>query len=160
MNVEDVIFADFLLDLANCLKERQTFNIADSATDFSYNHISLIVLTDSIDTLFDLICDMRDDLHSRAEIITLALLIQHRPIDFAGCGVGIFGEVDVYESLIVTEIQISFRTVISDENLAMLIRTHCPRVDIDIRIEFLYSDFNASAFEKSAQRGGSYALTE
>ncbi|CUP34884.1 Uncharacterised protein [Bacteroides xylanisolvens] len=50
-----------------------------------------------------------------------------------------------------TEIQIGFRAVIGDEDLAVLVRAHGARVDIDVRIEFLNGDFVASVLQQSAQ---------
>ena len=50
-----------------------------------------------------------------------------------------------------TEIQIGFRAVIGDEDLAVLVRAHGARVDIDVRVEFLNGDFVASVLQQSAQ---------
>ena len=63
MDVECVILADFLLDLANRLQERQTLDVADRAADLRDDHIGVIRLRHIVDTLLDLICDMRDHLH-------------------------------------------------------------------------------------------------
>lgn len=59
-----------------------------------------------------------------------------------------------------TEIQIGFRTVIGDEDLAVLVRAHGARVDIDVRVEFLNGDFVASVLQQSAQGCSSDAFAQ
>ena len=46
-----------------------------------------------------------------------------------------------------SQIKVSFRTVVGYKNLAMLIRAHCARVNIDIRVELLDSNPIAAAFQ-------------
>ncbi len=52
------------------------------------------------------------------------------------------------------KVQVSFRAVVSDKNLAVLVRAHCSWVDIQIRIQLLHCNFNSSGFQQAAQRGG------
>ena len=40
-----------------------------------------------------------------------------------------------------SQIQIGFRAVFGDEDFAMLIGAHRPRIDIDIRVELNHVDF-------------------
>lgn len=53
MDVQDVIAADFLLDLADGFQERQAFDVADSAADFRDDDVRIVVVADSIDAVLD-----------------------------------------------------------------------------------------------------------
>ena len=41
------------------------------------------------------------------------------------------------EPLVMAQVEVGFRAVVGDVNLAVLVRAHRPRVDVDVRIEFL-----------------------
>ena len=66
MNVKRIVLADFLLDLANGFKERQTFNIADGAANFRDNNVGRVRFRHGIHASFDLVGDVRDNLNGRA----------------------------------------------------------------------------------------------
>ena len=148
VNVKRIVFADFFFDLPNRLEERQRLDIADRAADFRYDNVRLIELGNRIHALFDLVGDVRNDLHRRAEIIALAFFRQHRPIDFARRRVGILRKIDVDETFVMPEIEIGFRAVFGYENFTVLIRAHCSGIDVDVRIEFLNCHFDAATFEE------------
>ena len=91
VDIKRVIFADFFFDLANCFKERQTFNIADSSADFCYYNVRLVFVSHCVNTRLNFVGNVRNNLHGRAEIIAFAFFVQHSPINFACCRVGMFG---------------------------------------------------------------------
>ena len=49
-----------------------------------------------------------------------------------------------------TQIKVGLSTVIGDKNFAVLIRAHCPRINIDIRIKFLDRYLIAAAFQQTS----------
>lgn len=51
-----------------------------------------------------------------------------------------------------TQIKVGLSTVIGDKNFAVLIRAHCPRINIDIRIKFLDRYLIAAAFQQTSKR--------
>ena len=59
-----------------------------------------------------------------------------------------------------SQVKVSFRTVVGYKTLAMLLRAHCARVNIDIRVELLDSNPIAAAFQQTAQRRSSDALAQ
>ena len=97
MNVKRVIFADFFFDLANCFQKWQRLNIADSSPDFSYHNIGFVFLRNFVNSGFNFVRDVRNDLDSGAEIIAFAFFIQDRPINFSCRGIGIFGKIYINE---------------------------------------------------------------
>ena len=97
-------------------------------------HVCIRLFPYAIDKFFDFIGDMRDHLNSRAQIFSPSFLIQHIPIDFSCRQIGIFIQVFINKSLIMSQIQICLRAVFRDKHLSMLIRAHSSRIYINIRI--------------------------
>ena len=82
VDVERVLAADVLAQLADRLDEGQALDVADRAADFDQDDVD--VLGDRLDRVLDLVGDVRDDLHGAAEIVAAALLLDHREVDLAG----------------------------------------------------------------------------
>ena len=144
MNVQYIVTANFLLDLANSLHKWQGLNITYSTTDFGNNYICTIAGSHIINTLLNLIGDMRNNLDSLAQIITTALLVKNIPINLTSGNIRAFGQININETLIMAQIQISLSTIISNENLAMLIRAHSTWININIWIKLLNSNLNTT----------------
>ena len=150
MDIQDIIFANILFNLTNRLQEGQAFNIAYCATDFRDNEISIILLADAENALLDFIGNVRNNLHRTAQIITTAFFIYYTLVNLTCSGIGILRQVDINKAFIMSQIQICFCTVISNEHLAVLIRTHRPRVNIDIRVELLDGDSVATTLKQAS----------
>ena len=58
------------------------------------------------------------------------------------------------------QVEVGLGAVVGDVDLAVLIRAHRARVDVDVRVELLQRDAVAVAFEQRADRGGRQALAE
>ena len=160
MDIERVVLADFLLDLANRLKERQALDIADRPADLRDDHIGVVRLCHIVDTLLDLVRDMRNDLHRRAEIVAVALLVEDGRVDLSRRDIRTLREVNVDEALIVPEIEIRLRPVIRDEHLAVLIGAHRAGVNIDVGVEFLNRDLQPAILQQPTERCRRNALAE
>ena len=87
---------------------------------------------------------MGNDLDSVAQVFAAAFLRDDGGVHLTGRRVRCAGEVHVQEALVVADIQISFRAVFRDENLAMLEGIHGPRIDIDVGIELLHGNAQAA----------------
>ena len=137
------------------------FNIADGAADFRYHDISIRLFADAVYEVLDFICDMGNDLNGGAEIFAATLLVQNIPIHLSRGEIGIFIQIFVDKTLIVPKVQVGFRAVLRDIDLAVLIRAHRSGIDVDVRVEFLRGDLQPARLEKSAQRccGDSLAQT-
>ena len=66
----------------------------------------------------------------------------------------------VGEALVVAQVEVRLGAVVGDIHLAVLIRAHRARIDVDIRIELLQGDLVAVTFEQRADRGGGQPLAE
>ena len=91
--------------LPDGLEERLRLDIADGAADLGDKHIGLPVVH-LVDAGFDLVGDVRDDLHGAAEISALALTAQDAPVDLARRHGAARGQALVREALIVAEVKV------------------------------------------------------
>ena len=94
---------------------------------------------------------MRDNLDRFPQILAVSLLVQDIPVNLSGRQVGILVQVLVNEALIMSKVKVCFRAILRHIHLAVLVRTHRPRIYINIRIQLLGGDLEASRLEKSAK---------
>ena len=95
-----------------------------------------------------------------SQVVPVALLGDNRLVDFACRHIGVFRKINVDKALVVPEVQIGLGPVVGDKHLAVLVRAHRARVDIDIGIELFEGDFVAAAFEKASEGCRCNALAE
>src|SRR5262249_13725356 len=86
------------------------------------------------------------------EIVAAALLLDDALIDLAGRPVGILRRHGVREPLVVAQIEVRLRPIVGDVHLAVLVRAHRARIDIDVRVELLHRDAVAVSLEQTADR--------
>ena len=153
MDEERVLLSLLQADLPGGLQKGLALDIAGRAADLGDDHVGLRRLSDAIDEVLDLLRDVRDDLHRLAEVLAAPLLVEHVPVHLAGGEVGIAVEVLVDEALIVAEIQVSLTAVLGHIDLAVLVGTHGPGVDVDVGVELLRGDLEAAALEQPPERG-------
>ena len=117
-------------------------------------------LRDRADAVLDLVGDVRDHLHGAPEILAAALLLDDRLVDLARRPVVVPRRHHAGEALVVPEIQVGLGAVVGDEHLAVLVRAHRARIDVDVRVELLQRDAVAVALEQRADGCGGEALAE
>ena len=88
---------------------------------------------------------MRDDLHALSKVFAGAFLAQHFLVDLAGGDVRLLAQIHVKETLIVADVEIGFGAVLGDIDFAMLERIHSARINVDVRIELLLQNLDATA---------------
>src|SRR3974377_929681 len=70
----------------------------------------------------------------RAGVVAAALAADDGVVDAARGHVRGAARVRIGEPLVVAEIEVGLRAVLGDEHLAVLIRRHRPRVDVDVGV--------------------------
>src|SRR5205823_4974362 len=110
--------------------------------------------------VLDFVSDVRDYLDGPAQIIAAALLLDDALIDLARGPVRVAGGGGAREALVVPKIEVGLRAVVGDVHLAMLVRAHRARIDIDIWIELLQRHLVAVAFEQAADGRGREPFAE
>ena len=152
MDVQHIVFAHILFYLTDSFQKRKAFNIAYRTADFGNDKIGIVIVADTEYPGLDLIGNMGNDLHRTAQVIPPAFLRNNGLVDFTGSHIGTLGQVDINKPFVMAQVQVRFRAVIRHEHFAVLIRAHGSRIDIDIRIEFLYRNLIAPALQQTPQR--------
>ena len=158
VHVDDVVAAELDAELADRLEERQRFDVADRAADL--DHADVGIAGAERDAALDLIGDVRNHLHRRAEIVAAALLGDDALVDAPGGEIAVAPGRRAHEALVVTQVQVGLGAVGGDEHLAVLERAHRARIDVDVRIELDHRHLEAARLEDRAERGGGDALPQ
>ena len=95
---------------------------------------------------------MRNDLDGRAEVIAAAFLGDDLLIDPPRRDIVFPHRGPAGEALVMTKIEIGFRAVLGDEDFAVLVGAHRPRIDVQIRVELAQPDAITARLEKRAER--------
>ena len=95
---------------------------------------------------------MRDDLNGFTKVFAFSFFAKDVPIDLTGCEIRVLVKAFVDESLVVAKVKVGFRTVIGDEDLAMLEWGHGAWVDIDIWVKLLGDDLETALLKQTAKR--------
>src|SRR5687768_4246846 len=100
VNVEDVAPSYILSHLANGFQEPLRLNVSYRATHLHYDHVRAGTRTDSLDALFDLVRDVRNDLDRPAEVIPPTLFANHLGKDLPCRDITVASQALIRESLI------------------------------------------------------------
>src|SRR5262245_15642296 len=158
MDVADVVAAELEPHLPDRLEEGQRLDVAHRAADLDDRHVG--VAGAALDERLDLVGDVRDDLHRAAEVVAAALLLDHRLVDLAGGELVPAAHLRALEALVVPEVQVGFGPVLGHEHLAVRVRAHGARVDVDIRVELDVGYADAARLEDCGEGRGGDALPE
>jgi hypothetical protein len=157
----DIFAPDLERELPEGFEEEVAFNIADCATDLGDDDIDVgIPLGEFVEALFDLVGDVGDELHRFAEVVAAALAFDDILEDLAGSEVVEPGENAVGEALVVAEVEVGLRAVVEHVNLAMLEGRHRAGVHVEVGIELLEGDLEATVLKKGSNGCGGQALSE
>ena len=87
MHIANVVATNFVAKLTNRFQEREDLDVANSSTNFSDHHIHVFCCK-ALNTTFDFVSYMRNDLNSSTQIVATTFRCEHCLIDTACCCVG------------------------------------------------------------------------
>ena len=151
MDHDAILMSDIQLKLTNGFHVRLALDIADSTANFDDRNLIVFCIWIAIETIFDFICNMRDDLNRMTAEIATALLVQDAPVNLSCCHVRTLVQTLIDKTLVVSKIQIGFCTVICYKYFAMLNWVHGSRIHIDIWIKFLADHFVSARFQQTSK---------
>ncbi len=158
MHEQGMLTADFYRHLANSFEERQGFDIAYGTADFNQHHVMAFAASQY--ALFDGVGDVRDNLYGCAQIVATALFTQNVGVDSTGGEVVAASHLGADETLVVTQVQIGFSAVFSNEHFPVLDWAHGARIDVDVRIQFHDSYIEPTGFKNGCQGSCGNAFTQ
>ena len=132
VDVDDVVLAHVLLELADGFQEGQAFDVTHGAADFHDDHVH--PGGDLADGGLDLVSDVRDDLDGATEVVAAALLLDHGAVHLARGDVVVPGHARPREALVVPEVEVGLAAVVGDVDLPVLVGAHRARVHVDVRV--------------------------
>ena len=103
---------------------------------------------------------MRNHLHRFSKKLPIAFLVDDRLVDLARGVVAVTRQLASCKTLIVAEIEIRLAPIIQNIDLAMLLWTHGPWIDVDIRIQFLHPYSKPTLLQEHSDRGARQALAK
>ena len=145
-------------DLADRLEEGQRLDVAHRAADLHQADVE--AFGGGVDAALDLVGDVRDDLHGRAEVVAAALLADHFLVDAAGGDRVLPRQVRADEALVVAEVEVGLGAVVGDVDLAVLERAHGARVHVDVGVQLHHRHAQAARFEDGRERSRRDALAK
>src|SRR6185312_1268268 len=140
MHHQAIAFRQFPLNLPYRLNKWKAFYITNSTAYLCNYNIIFKFLTKQQHPSFYLIGNMRNHLYGLSEIITLSLTVYNGLVNSTGSNVICLAGIDIQETFIMAQIEISFCPIFCYKTFAMLIRIERTGVHINIRVEFLNSD--------------------
>ena len=149
--------------LADGLQKGKRFDVTHRATDLHNGHIGGIggIHARALQNeRLDLVGDVRNDLHGLAEVLTPALLAQHRVVDLARGEVVVLASAGVGEALVVAEVEVRLGAVFRDKDLSVLEGAHGAWVDVEVWVHLDDGHRQASGLQQRAHGCGGDALAQ
>src|SRR5690606_905314 len=106
----------------------------------------------------DLVGDVGDYLNCAAQKIAPALLIDDPAVNLPGSHIRDSAQVLIDKAFIMPQIEVRFRPIGGNKHLTMLIGTHRPRIDIQIRVQLLHCNFQTTCLQDAPNRSRRNAL--
>jgi hypothetical protein len=132
--------------LTDGFQKRQALDVTDGAADFDDDHIHALV--GQADGGFDLVRNVRNDLHRSPEVVPPAFLLDHRVVDFTRRKIIVLSELGMGEPFVMPQIEVRLRTVVGHVDFTVLEGIHRAGIHIDIRIQFLNRYRQSPAFQQ------------
>lgn len=160
MNQRRIAGSKLVTQLTHRFDEGQRLDVAHRTADLGDDYVVLLALRQQLNAALDFVRDMRNDLHGLAQVLALALLVNHALINLTGGHVvGMAGR-NRSETLVMAQVEVGFRTVFGHVTLSVLVRIQGSGVDIDIGIQFLNRHRIAACLQQAGDRRRNNAFTE
>ena len=158
VNEHCVLAPQLLAHLADGFHKGQRFNVADRAANFNYRDIN--VLRNFLHRRLDLVRYVRNHLDCLSEVVAAPLFRDDLLVNAAGCPVVFARKFGVSETFVMTQVEVSFSTIVGNENFAVLEGRHGARIHVQIWIEFHDVDSDPAALEQAPDRSRSQSLAQ
>ncbi len=148
----EAVVAELPAQLAHSLEIWQRLDVAYGTADFCDDEIVVACVAKEFDVALDFVGDVRHYLYGLAQIVAAALLVDDGLIYSACSDIVGARSADVGETLVMAQIEVGLVSVFGDVTFTVLVRIERTRVDVDIRVKFLYRHAKPSCLEQTCQR--------
>ncbi len=138
MDVDAVAATALQLDLPGGLDVRLRLDIAHRTADLDDDEVEGLI--EVRHATLDFVRDVWYHLNRLAQVLTTPFLLDDLEIHLTRRGIVLPGHRYIKEALVVTQVEVGFRSVIRYIHLTVLKRIHGAGIDVDIRIELLDRD--------------------
>ena len=146
MYVECIASTNLVAKLSACLKEGKRLDITNRTADFTDDDVVLAIKCTH--PTLDFVGDVRYNLDCLAKVFTLTLPHDYVIVDLTRRRRICTRHIDVEEALVMAKIKVCFGTIIGNEYLTMLVGIHRAGVDVDVGVELLNRDREATLTEQ------------
>lgn len=125
VDLQEVGSFDFPPELSHSLHERHALNVSNCTSQLNNTHIWLLIgivywdFGNSLDPVYDGVCDVWDHLHRLAQVVTFTLALNNVLVNLAGCDVVLAGQGNVEVSLVVSKVKVDLSTIVKDKDLSV-----------------------------------------
>jgi len=155
-----VVGAEVVPQLADGLQVGLALNVPDRAADLGDHDVVIPLLPQLQHPVLNLVDDVGNHLHGLAQVRAFPFLGDDLHVDPSGGDVvGLAGGL-VQEALVVSQVEVRLCSVVGHVHLAVLVRVHRPRVDVDVGIELLDRHVEPPVGEQAPERGAEDALPQ
>ena len=135
MEKHRILTSDLNCYLTDGFDERRHLKVANCSTYLRDDDFGFVVLPNLVDTAFDFISNVWNQLHGLSKVVPSPLFCDHFTVDGTRSKVGMFIQIDAEKPFIVSYIKIGFCAIMGDKNLAMLEWVHHTCIYIEIRVD-------------------------
>ncbi len=160
MDGEQVLPSLLVAHLTDRLQEGLAFDVAYGAADLDDDDIAAAGPGHVTDAVLDLAGDVGDRLDGTTQEIAPPLFLDDGLVYLTGGHGTEAGEVLIDEALVVSQVEVSLRTVAGDEYFAVLVRRHGAGVNVEVGVEFLDGDRDVAALEDAADSRRCYPFAD
>ena len=136
MHVEDVVAPHGVSHLPDGLEEGQALDVSHRSAHLDDNDVRVGFFRQADKPVLDFVGQMRHGLDGAAEKVAAPLPGDQFEVGLTRCHVAVPGQLDVDKPLVMSEVQVGLAAVLGYEDLAVLVRGHGPRVDVQVRVQF------------------------
>ena len=151
MDEQAILLADVERNLPDRLEKRQPLDVAGRSAQLGNHDVDARTGQVPHGGL-DFVGDVGNDLDRAAQIFAAALFLDHAEINLARRVVRFARQRAVGETLVMSQVEVGLGAVVEDVHLAVLVRAHRARIDVDVRIELLHPHAQSAAFQEQADR--------
>ena len=112
MDKKGILTSHLITQLAQCFQKWLRLDIAYRAANLKNDYFRPGFFSHQSDATLDLVSDVRDDLDSATQVVTMALLADHLSINLSRGEVTETAQADIHKAFVVTQIQVRFGSVI------------------------------------------------